>query len=90
MSRDAFALRYFGDNEDDRLLLINFGIDLPLSPIPEPLLAPPKGTQWKILWSSEDPRYGGGGTPPLATDEYWRCLGHAAVVLIPAKEEEML
>lgn len=87
LGHDAFALRYFGDYEDARLVIINFGVDFPLSPAPEPLLAPPKGTQWEILWSSEDPRYGGGGTPPLSTNEYWRMIGHAAVVLIPKSKE---
>ena len=32
-------------------------------PAPEPLLAPPAGRAWQLLWSSEDPRYGGDGTP---------------------------
>ncbi len=86
LNQDAFILRYFGDYEDARLLIVNFGLDLDLSPAPDPLLAPPKGTQWEILWSSEDPRYGGGGTPPLSTDQHWRILGHAALVLIPKKE----
>lgn len=88
LNQDAFALRYFGDHEEDtRLLIINFGVDLPLTPNPEPLFAAPKNTQWEILWSSEDPRYGGGGTPPLSTDQNWRILGHAAMVLIPKREE---
>lgn len=86
LSNDAFALRYFGDYEDARLLIVNFGIDLSLSPLPEPLLAPPRGMKWEILWSSEDPRYGGGGTPPLLTNQNWSVLGHAAIVLIPKKE----
>ena len=34
---------------------------------PEPLLAPPEDTLWDILWSSEDPRYGGSGTAPPET-----------------------
>lgn len=87
LNHDAFILRYFGDYEDARLVIINFGVDLTLSPAPEPLLAPPEGTTWEILWSSEDPRYGGGGTPPLSTDQYWRILGHAAIVLIPKRRE---
>ncbi len=86
LNQNAFILRYFGDYEDTRVLLINFGVDFPLSPIPEPLLAPPKGMQWEILWSSEDPRYGGGGIPPITTNQDWRLLGHAATVLIPKKE----
>lgn len=87
LNHDAFILRYFGDNADDqRLLMVNFGVDFPLSPAPEPLLAPPRGTQWKMLWSSEAPRYGGGGTPPVSTNQNWRVLGHAVVALIPKRE----
>ena len=78
---EAFVLRFFGDDGDDRLLLVNLGRDLHLDPAPEPLLAPPEGRRWDVLWSSEDPRYGGGGTPPLDTEDNWRIPGEAAVVL---------
>jgi maltooligosyltrehalose trehalohydrolase len=64
-------------------VLVNFGADLPLTPAPEPLLAPPRDMQWHLLWSSEHPRYGGGGIAPLHTDEDWRLPGHATVVLAP-------
>ena len=40
---------------------------LPLHHAPEPLLAPPRGARWEVLFSTEDPAYGGAGTPPLAT-----------------------
>jgi maltooligosyltrehalose trehalohydrolase len=86
LSGDAFALRYFGKEGQTRLMIINFGVDLFLKPAPEPLLAPPKGTRWEILWSSENPAYGGGGTPGLAANAPWRILGHSALVLIPAEE----
>ena len=36
------ALRRAADG-DDRLLLVNLGADLDLTPLPEPLLAPPRG-----------------------------------------------
>jgi maltooligosyltrehalose trehalohydrolase len=86
---EAFVLRYFGDDGDDRLLAVNFGIDLHLSPAPEPLLAPPAGRRWVTLWSSEDPRYGGSGTPPLDTNkDGWRMPGHAAVALTPVPDTE--
>ena len=39
LGAEAFVLRYFGDDGDDRLLLVNFGPDLELSPAPEPLLS---------------------------------------------------
>jgi maltooligosyltrehalose trehalohydrolase len=80
---EAFALRFFGDAGDDRLLLINLGRDLVLQPAPEPLLAPPLGKQWKTLWSSEDPHYGGCGTVPVEFTQGFRVFGHAAIVLSP-------
>jgi maltooligosyltrehalose trehalohydrolase len=81
---EAFALRYFGEGGDDRLMLINLGRDLERRSIPDPLVAPPEGRIWTLLWSSEHPRYGGGGTPPIETKERWRIVGHAAVVLAAA------
>jgi len=80
---EAFVLRFFGADGDDRLLVVNLGVDLRLSPAPEPLLAPPEGMVWEVLWSSEDPRYGGMGTAPLESEEGWRLPGHAAVALAP-------
>ncbi|MCA1614195.1 MAG: malto-oligosyltrehalose trehalohydrolase [Acidobacteria bacterium] len=83
---EAFVLRFFGgdDGGDDRLLLVNFGRDLNLNPAPEPLLAPPAGMLWTILWSSEAYAYGGAGTPALETRDNWDIIGHAAVALRPA------
>ena len=65
LSSEAFLLRFFGEQRDDRLLLVNLGANLHLDPAPEPLLAPPDGSEWTTLWSSENPKYGGIGTPPL-------------------------
>jgi maltooligosyltrehalose trehalohydrolase len=82
---NAFLLRYFcGDQQ--RLLLFNQGREMHLSPAPEPMLAPPEGCRWEILWSSERIEYGGSGTPELETEKYWRIQGNAAVVLAPAPE----
>jgi maltooligosyltrehalose trehalohydrolase len=83
ISTGAMVLRYFGKNRDDRLLLVNFGGDLHLDPAPEPLLAPPEGTEWELLWSSEDPKYGGGGTPPIESEENWHITSRTAALLIP-------
>jgi maltooligosyltrehalose trehalohydrolase len=80
---ETFALRFFGEAGAERLVVVNLGADLALNPAPEPLLAPPAGAVWTILWSSDDPRYGGAGTPPLETRNNWRIPGHAAVVLHP-------
>ena len=80
---ESFVLRFFGAHSDDRLLVVNLGSDLHLSPAPEPLLAPPKGMDWTILWSSEDPRYGGDGVTPLEDEDNWHLPGHTATVLRP-------
>lgn len=80
---EAFVLRYFAADGDDRLLIVNLGVDLRLRPAPEPLLAPPLNRHWSILWSSESPRYGGRGTADLDSDENWWIPGHAAVALKP-------
>jgi maltooligosyltrehalose trehalohydrolase len=83
LGEEALVLRFFVEEGEDRLLVVNLGRDLHLDPAPEPLLAPPEGKAWAILWSSEDPRYGGTGTAPLDTEENWLIPGEAAVVLAP-------
>jgi maltooligosyltrehalose trehalohydrolase len=91
LSAEAFVLRFFGREEmegDDRLLVVNLGRDLHLNPAPEPLLAPPAGKVWTILWSSEDYQYGGTGTPPVETKDNWRLPGRAAIALRPVEASE--
>lgn len=88
VSREAFVVRYFDSQDEDRLLVVNFGVDLHYNPAPQPLLAPPWRRRWRVLWSSEDPRYGGSGTPPLDTEDNWRLPGEAAVLLAAEAVEE--
>ena len=83
LGHDAFLLRWFGEADDDRLLLVNLGADLALGVMPEPLLAPPAHTHWALLWSSEHSRYGGGGAVSMPTAGGWTLPGHAALVLRP-------
>jgi maltooligosyltrehalose trehalohydrolase len=83
LSADAFVLRFFGPDHSDRLLIVNFGRDLHLDPAPEPLLAPVWQREWRLIWSSESPSYGGNGTPAVESDDNWRIPGEAAVVLRP-------
>jgi maltooligosyltrehalose trehalohydrolase len=78
---DAFLLRFFGEAAQDRLLIINLGVDLHLEATPEPLLAPPEGGTWQLLWSSENARYGGSGILPFEADTDWRIPGRTAMVL---------
>ena len=84
LGADAFVLRFFTDDGGDRLLVVNFGRDLHLLTVPEPLLAPPEGARWVVVLSTDDAKYGGSGVGPVETDdEGWRVPGDAAVVLTP-------
>ncbi len=86
LRNEAFVLRFFAPNDQDRILIVNLGRDLHLSPAPEPLLAEPAGMGWKQLWSSEDPKYGGSGTPALQRDNYWVIPGNAALLFAAERE----
>jgi maltooligosyltrehalose trehalohydrolase len=67
---------------------VNLGVELELSHVPEPLLAAPEG-EWHLVWSSEDPRYGGSGDGPRRAlprgneraPAGWHIPGHGAWVL---------
>lgn len=80
---EAFCLRFFGVEGDDRLLLVNLAADLELTIMPEPLLAPPWGQDWELLWSSEHPDYGGMGAQHPRPDEVWVLPGRGALLLRP-------
>ena len=86
LGRRSFVLRYFSDRpEDERLLVVNFGQQQTFSPAPEPLLAPPEGYDWQILWTSEAPQYGGLGMLRITTDAGWTLFAEATVALQPAR-----
>lgn len=87
MGVDALHLRYVHNEGSDRLLVVNFGRDLHLNPCPHPLMAPPAGCRWKLLWSSEDPKYGGNGTPEPESDHGWLVMGESAILLCPEPDE---
>lgn len=81
LAAEALALRYFGAQPgDDRLLVVNFGADAPSQSCAEPLLAPPEGCDWKLTWSSDDPRYGGPGKLPFDLKS-WIAPAQSALVL---------
>ena len=84
LSDRAFALRYQQDDPlRDRLVLVNLGPTFAAPVVPEPLVAPPRGTGWRVIWSSEDPRYGGHGTPRPFDRVRLAIPARAAVVLAP-------
>jgi maltooligosyltrehalose trehalohydrolase len=82
---EAFVLRFFSDTGEDRLLVVNLGTDLEYVPAPEPLLAPADGGGWRVVWSSDDPAYGGPGVINLCEAEGWRLPGASAVLLAAEK-----
>jgi maltooligosyltrehalose trehalohydrolase len=82
LAAHALVLRWFDEHSEDRLLLLNLGSDLVLDPAPEPLLAAPWQAQWTLVWSSEDPRFGGSGIAnPALPGGRWRLPGECAVLL---------
>jgi maltooligosyltrehalose trehalohydrolase len=84
LSASAFALRFFSpDHLDDRVLVVNLGADLERTSFAEPLIAPPTGTDWMVRWSSENPVYGGNGTPEVWPDGCWFIPGESALVFGP-------
>ncbi|HET9368235.1 MAG TPA: DUF3459 domain-containing protein, partial [Candidatus Udaeobacter sp.] len=82
----SFVLRYFSKDDDDRLLLVNFGERQVLHPASDPLLAPPLGYMWEMLWTSESPRYGGTSSVAVANQEQWILPAESTVALRPARE----
>lgn len=77
----SFVLRYFDEAKDERLLVVNLGSAHSYVPGPEPLLAPPYGFEWEVIWSSDDERYGGPGVTPPVTDAGWDLPGEATIAL---------
>jgi maltooligosyltrehalose trehalohydrolase len=84
---EAFLLRWCTTDGDDRLMCVNLGRDLLWRTVSEPLTAPPRGRQWRLLWSSEEFEYGGAGTPEFDA-ENWILPGHTAIVLEAALRGE--
>jgi maltooligosyltrehalose trehalohydrolase len=82
LSDRAFMIRFFGAQpEDTRVLMVNYGNDLKLVPMPEPLLAPPEHFRWQLAWSTDHPGYGGGGVAPFDLEADAALPAHSAVVL---------
>jgi maltooligosyltrehalose trehalohydrolase len=83
---EAFVLRFFGGDAGDRLLIVNLGVDLHLSPAPEPLLAPPGGKQWQILLSTASVCYGGEGTGEITMRGNWLLPAHTVLAMAAANQ----
>jgi maltooligosyltrehalose trehalohydrolase len=79
----SLVLRYFSEDNDDRLLLVNFGEREVLHPTSEPLLAPPPGCTWETFWSSDSLRYGGADGATTAAPDYWILPAESTVAVRP-------
>ena len=82
-----FVLRFAPGAADDRLLVINLGVEATLALVPEPLLAPPFDCEWQVAWHSEAAAYGGSGRAPLAPEDEWRVPGESAMLLTSRPRE---
>jgi maltooligosyltrehalose trehalohydrolase len=80
---EAFVVRFFSgpSGEGDRLLVVNLGAQLELLHVPEPLLASPRRDEWRVLFSTDDPKYLGPGIAQVEGEWGWRIPGEAAIVL---------
>ena len=88
VDQSAFLLRYFAkDPSDERLLMVNFGRDISIESLAEPLHAPPEDMQWKLVWSSEDMLYGGAGKRPIDLQRRWTLNADTALWFAPAIAE---
>jgi maltooligosyltrehalose trehalohydrolase len=87
LSDQAFVIRFFATDGNDRLLVMNLGRDLSLDVAPEPLLAPPDPEMpWERLWHSEDECYGARGAAPLEIEDKdkvitWQIPAESATLL---------
>ncbi len=80
LTDNCLAVRFFGDDGHDRLLLMNLGGELRLEPLLHPLLPPPSETKWELLCSSDAQRYGGSGAAPTIAEEEWFVPGETSAV----------
>ena len=81
LGEHSFLFRYSGEGSDERLLIVNLGPAQSFIPAPEPLLAPPFGFEWEMMWSSDHKRYGGPGATKPISDEGWSLPAEATIAL---------
>lgn len=80
LNNDAFVIRYFDEEEGDRIIIINFGNDFIIRSVPEPLIACSPNKKWKVLFSTEQNAYGGNGLIHI-NPLNWKMHSHSAIVL---------
>jgi len=90
LSSAAFALRFFADGGDDRVVIVNLGADLKRNSFAEPLLAAAAGRHWRVEWSSEDPAYGGLGLADIWPENRWCLPANTAIVIAPTDKDPVV
>ncbi|HTL70149.1 MAG TPA: malto-oligosyltrehalose trehalohydrolase [Candidatus Eisenbacteria bacterium] len=83
----TFVIRWFAPDGRDTLLAVNLGAEQEFDPAPEPLLAVPRGSTWKLAWASESARYGGPGERHPLSRRGWVFPAESAVYLKASKGE---
>jgi maltooligosyltrehalose trehalohydrolase len=78
-SAHVLLVRYVA-SDAHRLLIVNLADDH-LSPMNDPLYAPPPSSSWVVEWSSENPAYGGCGEAPFVAAGRWLIRGGSATLL---------
>lgn len=91
LEMSSFVIRYYGEEGDDCLLLANLFREIHHKNLSEPLLAPSKKGEWQLIWSSQDPNYGGPGITHPCHKEGWIIPGLSVTLLkAVSKEDEPL
>jgi maltooligosyltrehalose trehalohydrolase len=85
VGKESFVIRFFGNNRDDRLLIVNLSSEFDLSEIAEPLLA--AYTNWELIWSSYDKEYGGRGRPDTNLRNQFRIPSDSALLFRTSTSE---
>jgi len=80
LTEKAFVVRWFGPGRE-LLLVVNLGTQCRDVAASEPLLACGRDQAWSLLWSSEDPDYGGAGVVSPVSAYGWALPGTSAVLL---------
>jgi maltooligosyltrehalose trehalohydrolase len=78
----SFVLRFENQTKSERLLIVNLGDELRMDIVDEPLLAAPEGCRWRLIWSSDDVRYGGRGAQ-VENQTGWALPARTALAFAP-------
>jgi maltooligosyltrehalose trehalohydrolase len=84
----AFVVRFATGTGHDRLLAVSLRTSFDAGALAEPLVAPLEGKSWRVIFETDDPKYGGLGRAPITgaprgDDGHIPILGGSAVVLAP-------